>query len=237
MKVIPAVDLRDGACVQLVGGSYDNERVRLGDPIEVARSWAQLGFDTLHVVDLDAATRRGTNAPLVAGIIRATAAKVNVGGGVRTSDRIAELLDAGAANIVVGTRALEDPAWIEAQAKRFPNQLIVAADVRAGRLAVGGWSDTIDRDVEQTVRDLSALPLSALLVTAVDVEGSLGGPSLGLVERAVAASGVPIIASGGVGSVDDLRALADCGASAAVIGMALYTGAIAPDALLTEFAA
>jgi len=236
MKVIPAIDLRDGACVQLVGGSYADERVRLDDPVGVARAWARVGLDTLHVVDLDAATGSGTNAALVAQIIRATRASVNVGGGVRSDDRIIELLDAGAANVVVGTRALEDPAWIEAQANRFPDRLIVAADVRGGKLAVRGWRAAVDRDVDAAIAELSALPLSALLVTAVDVEGSMLGPSLDLIERAVAASRVPVIASGGVGSVGDLRALAERGASAAVIGMALYSGAIAPDALVAEFA-
>jgi phosphoribosylformimino-5-aminoimidazole carboxamide ribotide isomerase len=237
MKVIPAVDLRDGACVQLVGGSYAEERVRLDDPVRVADSWAQLGFDTLHVVDLDAATGTGTNAALVAEIIRATPASVNVGGGVRTSERIAELLDTGAANVVVGTRALEDPVWFEAQSNEFPNRLIVAADIRDGRFAVNGWRGTVDRDVRSTIRELSARPLSAMLVTAVDVEGSLGGPSLELIEEAVAASRVPVIASGGVGSVSDLRALAERGASAVVVGMALYTRALDPHALLVEFAA
>jgi phosphoribosylformimino-5-aminoimidazole carboxamide ribotide isomerase len=236
MKVIPAIDLRDGACVQLVGGSYADERVRLDDPVGVARAWARVGLDTLHVVDLDAATGSGTNAALVAQIIRATRASVNVGGGVRSDDRIIELLDAGAANVVVGTRALEEPAWIEAQANRFPDRLIVAADVRGGKLAVRGWRAAVDRDVDAAIAELSALPLSALLVTAVDVEGSMLGPSLDLIERAVAASRVPVIASGGVGSVGDLRALAERGASAAVIGMALYSGAIAPDALVAEFA-
>jgi len=236
MKVIPAIDLRDGACVQLVGGSYADERVRLDDPVGVARAWARVGLDTLHVVDLDAATGSGTNAALVAQIIRATRASVNVGGGVRSDDRIIELLDAGAANVVVGTRALEDPAWIEAQANRFPDRLIVAADVRGGKLAVRGWRAAVDREVDAAIAELSALPLSALLVTAVDVEGSMLGPSLDLIERAVAASRVPVIASGGVGSVGDLRALAERGASAAVIGMALYSGAIAPDALVAEFA-
>ncbi len=237
MKVIPAVDLRDGACVQLVGGSYDDERVRLDNPVGVARSWARFGFDTLHVVDLDAATGSGSNARIVSEIIRDTPARVNVGGGVRSGERIAGLLDAGAANVVIGTRALEDPAWLERQAARFPGRLIVAADVRAGRLAVRGWRGAVDGDVALTIRELSTLPLSGLLVTAVDVEGSLSGPSLALIERAVAASALPIIAAGGVGSVSDLRALAARGAAAVVIGMALYSGTIAPETLIAEFAA
>lgn len=123
------------------------------------------------------------------------------------------------------------------QAGRFPGRLVVAADVRGGRLSVRGWRGSIEHDVDQTIRELSTLPLAGLLVTAVDVEGSLAGPSLALIERAVSASRRPIIASGGVGSVADLRALAERGASAAVVGMALYSGAIVPEELVTEFAA
>lgn len=237
MIVIPAVDVRDGACVQLVGGSYDHERVRLADPVRVAQAWAARGFDTVHVVDLDAATGVGSNVTIVERIIRETDADVNVGGGVRTAKRIEELLDAGAAAVVVGTRALEEPAWIASQAECFPGRIIAAADVKDGRLAVRGWRASIDADAMATMRELSALPLAGILVTAVDVEGSLAGPSLDLVARAVDACTVPVIASGGVGTIDDLRSLAGCGAAAAIIGMALYSGAIDPQSLLNEFAA
>lgn len=237
MRVIPAVDLRDGACVQLVGGSYENERVRLNNPLAVAQSWARMGFDVLHVVDLDAAIGVGSNANVVSEILEHTPARVNVGGGVRSAERIDELLDAGAASVVVGTRALEDPAWMEAQAARFPGRLIVAADVRGGRLSVRGWRRTIAGELDAMFRVLGELPLAGLLVTAVDVEGSLAGPELDLIERAVAATTCPVIASGGVGGVDDLRDIAARGASAAIVGMALYSGAIAPDTLVAEFAA
>jgi phosphoribosylformimino-5-aminoimidazole carboxamide ribotide isomerase len=237
MIAIPAVDLRDGACVQLVGGSYDDERVRIDDPLAVAESWAAMGFARLHVVDLDAATGAGTNADLVRDILRRVPARISVGGGVRSEDHIAELLDLGAAHVVVGTRALEDPAWLARQAARFPARLIVAADVRDGRLATRGWRGAIDRDVVAAIRELSAFPLAALLVTAIDVEGTLGGPALDLISQATRASAKPIIASGGVGSIDDLRALERTGASAAVIGMALYAGALNPQTLIGEFAA
>lgn len=237
MIAIPAVDLRDGACVQLVRGSYDEERVRISDPVAVAASWAAIGFDRLHVVDLDAATGAGSNADVVSDILRRVPARTSVGGGVRTSERIERLLELGAAQVVVGTRALEDLAWLAEQAARFPGRLIAAADVRGGRLATRGWRGSIDRDVLTTIREMSALPLGGVLVTAVDVEGTLAGPALDLISRTVEASAVPVIASGGIGTVDDLRALEKTGASAAVIGMALYTGALDPQTLIGEFAA
>jgi phosphoribosylformimino-5-aminoimidazole carboxamide ribotide isomerase len=237
MIAIPAVDLRDGACVQLVGGSYDDERVRLSDPVGVAQSWTAMGFERLHLVDLDAATGAGSNDGVVRDILGAVRARVSVGGGIRSGDRIAELLELGAAQVVVGTRALEEPDWLAEQAARFPERLIVAADVRGGRLATRGWRGSLDRDVLAVIRELGVLPLAGILVTAVDVEGTLRGPALDLVSRAVEASQAPVIASGGVGTVDDLRALERTGASAVVIGMALYSGAIDPITLIGEFAA
>ena len=237
MIAIPAVDLRDGACVQLVGGSYDNERVRISDPVGVAQTWAAMGFERIHVVDLDAAMGVGSNDNVVREILGTVHARVSVGGGIRTDDRVAQLLDLGAAHVVVGTRALEDTEWVAEQADRFPRRLIVAADVRGGRLATRGWRDALDRDVLTVIRELGVLPLAGLLVTAVDVEGTLGGPALDLISSAVEASLAPVIASGGVGTIDDLRALEHTGASAAVIGMALYSGAIDPHTLVGEFAA
>ena len=232
MIVIPALDLRDGASVQLVGGSYSEERIRLSDPTAVAASWASFGFSMLHVVDLDAATGAGTNGAIVESIIRQTPVRVNVGGGIRTSDRIAELLDIGAHWIVVGTRALEDRRWIESEAARFPGRLVVATDIRRGRLAVRGWRESIALDVFETVQALGTLPLAALLVTAIDVEGTLNGPDLELIEQIVAVSAVPVIASGGIGSASDLQAVASKGAFASVVGMALYSGAIDPRELV-----
>jgi len=237
MIAIPAVDLRDGACVQLVGGSYDHERVRISDPVAVAHSWTTMGFERLHVVDLDAATGAGSNDGVVGDILGTVRARVSVGGGIRSGDRVAELLALGAAYIVIGTRALEEPDWLAEQATRFPGRLIVAADVRGGRLATRGWRGSLDRDVFAVIRELGVLPLAGVLVTAVDVEGTLRGPALDLVSRAVEASHAPVIASGGVGTIDDLRALERTGASAVVIGMALYSGAIDPISLIGEFAA
>ncbi len=235
MIAIPAVDLRDGACVQLVRGSYDDERVRLDDPMGVARRWAECGFRRLHLVDLDAATGAGSNTALVDSIVRDVDAEVQVGGGVRSAARIEELLAAGASRVVAGTRSLADHGWISAQATRFPGTLVVAIDVIGGRVAIRGWTATLDRPIEQCVDDLVALPIAGILVTSVDVEGQMQGPDLTLIERVVARSPAPVIASGGIASPSHLRALADRGVSAAIIGMALYTGRLDPHAVAEEF--
>ena len=236
MIVIPAVDLRDGACVQLVGGEYAEERVRLEDPLAVAREWARLGFRRLHVVDLDAATARGSNAATVAEIVRHGGFDVvQVGGGVRTESDIERLLDAGASAVVVGTRALEDPDWLREMADRYPHEIVLAADVRERRIVTRGWTQTLPRIVTDVVEELHDLPLAAVMVTAVHKEGQMQGTDLPLMEDVVEASHVPVFASGGVSSASDLRVLQDRGVAGAIVGMALYTGAMDGRVIAEEY--
>ena len=235
MIAIPAVDLREGACVQLVGGEYAEERVRLADPVGVARDWARYGFRRLHVVDLDAATGRGSNRELVAELLRDSSAELQIGGGVRSETQIEDLLANGARAVVVGTRALEDTDWLARVASNYPNEIIVAADVRDRRIVTHGWSRTLAREIIDVTEELSTLPLAGLLVTAVHREGRMQGADLFLMEDVVDAAAFPVYASGGIASMADLRALADRGIAAAIVGMALYTGAIDPWHTAEEF--
>lgn len=237
MIAIPALDLRDGACVQLVGGEYAQERVRLDDPMAVAREWARMGFRRLHVVDLDAALSRGSNRDIVRDVLREQLAEVQVGGGLRTEESVRDMLDDGARYAIVGTRALEDMDWLAELAHDNPGELIVAADVRERRVTTRGWQQTLPRNIIDVVEELNALPLAALLVTAVHREGQLQGTDLPLMEDVVDAADFPVFAAGGVATVGDLHALQDRGVAGAVIGMALYTGAIDPRAIVDEFAA
>lgn len=235
MIAIPAVDLRDGACVQLVGGSYKQERVRLDNPVEVARAWERYGFSRLHVVDLDAATERGSNIGVVRVLLAEAGIPVQVGGGVRSGDLIEELLEAGAAQVIVGTRAIEEPGWIAELAARHPGELIVACDVRERRVTTRGWSRTMPVDILDVVDELNGLPLGGLLVTAVHREGQMQGTDLPLMEDVAEASNFPVFASGGVATMQDLRALEHRGLAGVVIGMALYTGALDPVSVAGEF--
>jgi phosphoribosylformimino-5-aminoimidazole carboxamide ribotide isomerase len=236
MIAIPAVDLREGACVQLVGGSYANEALRLDNPLEVARGWARAGFQRMHVVDLDAATARGDNSAIVREILAEVPVPIQVGGGVRSGDTIERLLDEGAAWVVLGTRALEEPEWLAGTASSFPGQLIVAADVRERQVVTRGWARTLSRTVLDVVEQLNDIPLGGVLVTAVHREGQLAGTDLFLMEDVADLSVHPVIASGGISTMNDLRELADRGIAAAVIGMALYTGALDARAVAEEFA-
>lgn len=233
MLVIPAVDVRDGKCVQLVGG--EEERLRFDNPVEIAAGWVRLGFPRLHVVDLDAATGRGENAAVVQEILRDVDADIQVGGGVRDVERIERLLHDGADRVVVGTRALEEPWWLEEVATTFPGQLVVAADVRNRRVVTRGWSRTLTRDVLSVIEALNELPLAAVLVTAVHREGQLLGTDLFLMDDVTDASAHPVIASGGITTMRELRELDERGVAAAVVGMALYTGTLDARAVAEEF--
>jgi phosphoribosylformimino-5-aminoimidazole carboxamide ribotide isomerase len=237
MIVIPAIDLRDGACVQLVGGEYAAERIRLPDPIAVALDWEAKGFQALHIVDLDAATGRGNNRRTIEQLLDRTDLTVQVGGGVRDRDAIAWLIDAGATYVVVGTRALEDEEWLSEMADEFPAQLVVAADVRERRIVTRGWTTTMPLDIDDAIERLSTLPLAGVLVTAVHKEGLMQGADLALMEEVAESTALPVIASGGITTDVDLRMLADRGVAAAVLGMALYTGTLDARAIAEEFRA
>lgn len=237
MQVIPAIDLRDGACVQLVGGSYSAERIRLTDPVGVAAAWADAGFKRLHVVDLDAATGRGTNRETVKQILAVNAVSLQCGGGVRELESIEELFAAGASEVVLGTKAVEDRDWLEKAAALYPHRLIVAADARGRNVATRGWTDTVSVDVASFVKELNRLPLAAVIVTAIDFEGRMRGADVALMRELAALSPLPLQASGGVGTLRDLRDLAAAGVSATIVGMALYTGALETSALIEEFSA
>jgi len=232
---IPAIDLRDGACVQLVGGSYDQERVRVDQPLDVARNWARAGFPRLHIIDLDAATERGSNESVVRDLLLERLMPAQVGGGVRDTEIIERLLRDGASWVIAGTRALEDPEWLEQAARNFPGSIIVAADVRGRRIATRGWRRTIPHDIVDAVEELNRLDLAGIMVTAVHLEGQMRGPDLHLMEDVVDVAELPVFASGGIGGMSDLRSLEEIGVTGTIIGMALYTGALDPHVVAEEF--
>lgn len=222
--------------MQLVGGEYDAEQVRLEDPLAVAREWARIGFRRLHVVDLDAATSRGSNAATVEEIVRHGGFDtVQVGGGIRDEDAVERVLGTGARAVVVGTRGVEDPTWLAELAETYPGEIILAADVRERQIVTRGWAHTLPRNVIDLVEELDGVPLAAIMVTAVHREGQMQGTDLPLMEDVADAASVPVFASGGVTTIHDLRALADRGVAGAIVGMALYTGALDARSVVDEF--
>jgi phosphoribosylformimino-5-aminoimidazole carboxamide ribotide isomerase len=233
---IPAIDVREGSCVQVIDGSYTMERMRSGDPAAVAREWEYLGFARLHLVDLDAATQRGSNAAQIREILGEGSMDVQVGGGMCNTEQVGVVLAEGARYAIVGNRALEDLEWLAEVAHEHPGEIILAADVRERRIVTPGWQRNLPRNILDVLDELNDVPLAALLVTAVHKAGQLLGVDLPLMEDVVDAAPFPVFAAGGVGGMGDLWALADRGIAGAVIGMALYTGALDPRAVADEFA-
>lgn len=226
MIAVPAVDLKGGRCVQLVGGRPEDERVSHPDPVAVARQWYEMGFTTLHLVDLDAALGSGDNLPLLRKLVGSTPATTQVGGGIRNDARADDLFDAGADRVVIGTRALEDPDWLFALVRRKPGRVMVAADTRDGYVLTKGWTERSSLTISHFLEKLEGLPLGGILTTDVGQEGRMQGMNREAVERTLRGSTHPVWISGGVSTEDDLAWLEERGAVGAVLGMALYTGTL-----------
>ena len=235
MIAIPAVDLREGHAVQWVGGEPDTERVRLPDPAAVAARWIDAGFTQLHIVDLDAALGTGSNRSAVEHIVSETAVPCQVGGGVRDDAAVESILAMGAARVIIGTRAVEQPAWLDAVASRFPGQLIVAADVRANTVVTRGWTQNAQLTADQLLARIADVPLAGVLVTDVTREGSETGVDVTLFERLVDRCRHPLHAAGGITTLQDLHDLRAAGVAAAVLGMALYSGKLDAETTALEF--
>ncbi len=235
MIVFAAVDLQQGEVVQLVGGRPENARVRWNDPVGVAQRWEAAGFRALHVIDLDAARGTGSNLDAVTRIIGSVSLPVQVGGGVRESERARDLFTAGAARVITGTRALEDAAWLREISSEFPNRVVVAADVRGDVVLTRGWTEETAQRLPNVLAQLNELPLAAVLITDVGREGQLTGIDATLFQRAVKTSRHAVFAAGGVAQREDLVVLREIGAAGAVLGMSLYTGAIRSSELAGEF--
>ncbi len=227
MQIWPAIDLRGGKCVRLRQGDYARETVYGDDPAEMARKFVADGAQFLHLVDLDGA-KEGASANLAA--VRAILAEVNIpcelGGGIRDEGAIERLLALGLSRLVVGTRALKEPAWFRAVANQFPGKLALGIDAKSGKVATGGWLETSDVAAVDLARDLSAVPLAAIIYTDIARDGMLQGPNLTAMAEMKAAVSVPVIASGGVTSAKDVADLARIGMDGCIIGRALYEGTI-----------
>lgn len=229
MEVIPAIDLRAGRVVRLEQGDFARETVHADDPAAAAKAFAAAGARRLHVVDLDGSRsgERRNRSSLEAIVSECPQLAVQTGGGVRSLEDVEALLALGVDRVVLGTAALENPALVREAAARFPGRVIVGIDARAGIVAVRGWLASGTTRVEEVVARFQDLPLAAFLHTDIERDGLLGGPNVAATARIARSTPIPVIASGGVGSLDHIRALARERVIAAVIvGKALYSGAV-----------
>jgi phosphoribosyl isomerase A len=237
LTLLPAVDVAGGQAVRLVQGAAGSE-TSYGDPLQAALAWQAAGARWIHLVDLDAAFGRGSNAELLADVVGRLDVAVELSGGIRDDASLAAALATGCARVNIGTAALERPEWVRAVIASCGEKIAVGLDVRGDRLAARGWTQE-GGDLGETLARLDADGCARFVVTDVTRDGTLTGPNLGLLRRVCAGTGRPVIASGGVASLADLRtiaALAPLGVEGAIVGKALYAGAFTLEEALAAVA-
>ncbi len=226
MNVIPAVDILDGKVVTLVGGKPGTEKVSLHNPHEVALEWESKGARMIHVVDLNAAMGRGDNFEAIKSIISRVDIPIQIGGGIRTIEAAELLLNLGASRVVVGTRAVTDPEWLEELSLSNHNKIVLALDLRDGKIQVHGWRESSERGVNDILERTADLPLAGVLHTNINVEGKAAGIDLTEIKQFKEMCPHPVIASGGITTLEDLTQLKALGIDSAIVGLALYAGTI-----------
>jgi phosphoribosyl isomerase A len=223
LELLPAVDVSGGQAVRLVQGAAGTETT-YGEPADAAMAWQREGAGWIHLVDLDAAFGRGSNAPLLAELIRRLDVRVELSGGIRNDAALTAALATGCARVVIGTAALEDPVWVAGAIAEHGDRIAVGLDVRGTRLAARGWT-TDGGELDDALDRLEAASCRRYVITDIDKDGMLRGPNLDLLRRVCARTARPVVASGGVSSLDDLRAIASLvplGVEGVIVGKALY---------------
>ncbi|MGQ9780242.1 MAG: 1-(5-phosphoribosyl)-5-[(5-phosphoribosylamino)methylideneamino]imidazole-4-carboxamide isomerase [Bacillota bacterium] len=225
MMVIPAIDLMGGACVRLYQGDFGRATVYGRDPVALARGFVAAGARLIHLVDLDGA-RAGwpVQRETILAVAAAVPVPVEVGGGIRTMEAIASYLDEGVARVVLGSAAVKDPELLRAAVARYGERIVLGLDARAGKVAVEGWQATAEREVVSLAKEMVAMGLHEVIYTDIARDGTLTGPDLDGLARLVRETGMKVIASGGISSLADLKAVAAVGAAGAIVGKALYDG-------------
>jgi len=230
MLIIPAIDLKDGKCVRLLRGEEGTETVFSQDPVAVARNWEECGADLIHVVDLDGAfSGKPRNFDLIAQIVKSVSSAVQTGGGIRDIDTIERYLDIGLDRIILGTAALRSPEFLTEASKLYPLKIAVGIDTKRGRIAVEGWKELTDLNPISVLNGLREAGVSLVIHTDIDRDGTLEGINIKSVEGFIRNSPIPVIASGGISSLDELEQLSGLsgeGLFGVIIGKSIYTGKI-----------
>lgn len=227
MHIYPAIDLLNGRCVRLRQGDYSRETVFSEDPAAVARRWVELGAERLHVVDLDGAKAgKPVNGAVIRDIVQASGVPVQLGGGVRTDADLAAVFDWGVHWAVLGTRALQSPEWVYSCAERHPGRIVLGIDAKDGFVATEGWLSVSRVTAVELAQQVMGAPLAAVVYTDIARDGMMSGPNFEALAALQQAVALPVIASGGVSSLDHVRRLKQAGTPGCIIGRALYEGAI-----------
>ena len=226
MRIIPAVDIKEGRCVRLVQGKVDQETVYSNNPLSMANHWDEQGAQTIHVVDLDGAFQGSPiNAEIVKNIIYSSSVDIQVGGGIRTLETIETYVKAGAYRIILGTVAQQEPEFVEEACKRFPDKIIVGIDARDGLVAVKGWVEVSEQKATDLAQKLKGYGIAGFIFTDISRDGMLQGPNLESIKKFAESAQLPVIASGGVSRLEDIKNLAKLesyGVEGVIVGKALY---------------
>jgi len=227
MYIIPAIDLRDGKCVRLIQGQYDRQIDYRDDPTEQAREFSAAGAQWLHIVDLDGAKfGKPVNTETISAITDLGLLKIEVGGGLRDEASIQQLLDTGVERVIIGTKAVQDFEWFSEMAVKFNGRIVLGLDARGSKVATHGWTEDSSVQMLDFAIEAAKLPLAALIYTDIARDGMMTGPNFEQTKALVEAVDVPVIASGGVNTIEDIKKLAEFNPEAAIIGRSLYEGAL-----------
>ena len=230
MIIYPAIDIRGGRCVRLTEGRFDAETVFADDPAEMALKWAGIGAEFLHLVDLDGALAgEGKNVPVIERILQSVNIPVQLGGGIRNLETIEKLLALGVTRLILGSAAVKNPQLVEEACKKYPGHIAVGIDAKNGEVAIEGWGKGSGVAATELAKQMAAYGVETIIYTDISRDGMLSGVNVEATAALARACGVPIIASGGVASLEDIRrvkAVESDGVQGCIIGKAIYTGAV-----------
>jgi phosphoribosylformimino-5-aminoimidazole carboxamide ribotide isomerase len=227
MYIIPAIDLREGKCVRLIQGDYNRQITYRDDPVKQAKKFSSAGAEWLHIVDLDGAKAgKPVNTDTISAIAALGQLKIEVGGGLRDEASIRQLLDMKVERVIIGTKAVNDFEWFSEMAEKFSGKIVLGLDARDDKVATDGWTKNTPEPLLEFAIRASKLPLAAIIYTDITKDGMMAGPNLERTKALAAAVGVPVIASGGVSTISDIKKLSETGVEAVIIGRALYEGTL-----------
>jgi len=227
MIIYPAIDIKEGRCVRLLQGRFDDVTVYGDDPVQMAQRWVSSGANWLHIVDLDGA-RGGTsnNRNIILEIVKKFPVSVQTGGGIRTMEDIEQMVSAGASRVILGTAAVRNPALVKEALMKYPERIAVGIDAKDGKAAVEGWEQVSEYTAVDFAKRMEQLGCRVIIYTDISTDGTLSGPNLKAMKEMIDSVNMDVIASGGVSSLQDLKNLKSIGAAGAITGKAIYTGAL-----------
>ncbi len=233
MRIYPAIDIKDGQCVRLLKGRFDKMTVYGNDPAETAAKWESLGGEFIHVVDLDGALRgHGVNAGAIRKICERVSVPVQTGGGIRTMEDIEAKLACGIDRVIIGTKAVSNPEFVKEAVEKYGGKIVIGIDAKDGMVAIEGWEKTSEFRAVEFARKMADLGVKTIVYTDIATDGTLAGPNVGAMKEMVENVSINVIASGGVGRLEHVRALVPTGVEGVITGRALYTGDLSlPEAI------